>query len=106
VPERASLSSRWPSSSGGSLQKCLRTAIKRLVRFQHGIPFSNLDFGSARNLLASSWRALALIRKRRRPAWITVVRRIPVVNILGRIGAVDVFLKVCISVPVFVLIGV
>ena len=29
--------SRWPGSSGGGLQKCLRTATKRLLRFQHGI---------------------------------------------------------------------
>jgi len=27
--------SRWPSSSGGSLLRCLRTATKRLVQFQH-----------------------------------------------------------------------
>ena len=26
VPERATLSSSWPSSSGGGLQKCSRTA--------------------------------------------------------------------------------
>ena len=30
--------SRWPSNSGGGLQRCLRTTTTRLVRFQHGIP--------------------------------------------------------------------
>src|SRR5713226_7762668 len=40
------LSSRWPSSSGGGVQRCWRTATKRLARFQRGIPVSNAEFGT------------------------------------------------------------
>ena len=39
-------SSRWPSSSGAGLQRCWRTATKRLVQFQHGIPVSNGEIGT------------------------------------------------------------
>jgi len=38
--------SRWPSSSGGGLQKCFRTGTIRGVRFPHGTPFLQQQFQS------------------------------------------------------------